>query len=284
MHDLLGAYQRLDWLYRLYIKSAFPLRSQVLGEERFRVLNQTGVLSQPPLIETVPIYPSSGLNLAAATKRLPSEYSGLSSLGQKLFPSNIELYRHQRQSLDEVLVNRKDIVVTTGTGSGKTECFLLPLFAQLARESLTWTTSGSPSANRQWWNNSKDDDNDIRVSQWAHTTRPHALRAIILYPLNALVEDQLRRLRIALDDNDVHRWLEQQPAKNYITFGRYTGLTPVSGRETKQSRDRLRKILQKIQEERQEVLDALNNDPNCDRNLQYYFPRLDGGEMWSRWD
>ncbi|MDM9581971.1 hypothetical protein [Nostoc sp. GT001] len=119
MHDLLGAYQRLDRLYRLYIKSAFPLRSQVLGEERFRVLNQTGVLSQPPLIETVPIYPSSGLNLAAATKRLPSEYSGLSSLGQKLFPSNIELYRHQRQSLDEVLVNRKDIVVTTKHRFGK---------------------------------------------------------------------------------------------------------------------------------------------------------------------
>ncbi|MUG95350.1 DEAD/DEAH box helicase [Scytonema sp. UIC 10036] len=283
MHDLLGAYQRLDRLYRLYIKSAFPLRSLVLGEERFQVLNQTGVLSQPPLIETVPIYPSSGLNLAAVTKRLPSEYSGLSSLAQKLFPSNIELYRHQRQSLDEVLVNRKDIVVTTGTGSGKTECFLLPLFAQLARESLTWTPSGSPTANRQWWNNSKDDE-DLRVSQWEHTTRPHALRAIILYPLNALVEDQLRRLRTALDDNDVHRWLEKQRNGNYITFGRYTGLTPVSGRETKQSRDRLRKILQKMQEERQEVLDALSNDPNCDRNLQYYFPRLDGGEMWSRWD
>ncbi|MBD2413811.1 DEAD/DEAH box helicase [Nostoc calcicola FACHB-389] len=283
MHDLLGAYQRLDYLYRLYIKSAFPLRSPVLSEERSQVLNQTEVLSQSPLIETVPIYPSSGLNLAAATKRLPSQYSGLSSLAQKLFPPNIELYKHQRQSLEEVIVNRKDIVVTTGTGSGKTECFLLPLFAQLARESLTWTPSSSPAANRQWWNNS-DDDEDIRVSQWAHTTRPHALRAIILYPLNALVEDQLRRLRIALDDNDVHRWLEQQPGKSYITFGRYTGLTPVSGRETKQSRDRLRKILQKMQQERQEVLDALNNDPNCDRNLQYYFPRLDGGEMWSRWD
>jgi hypothetical protein len=48
VHDLLGAYERLERLYRLYIKSAFPLRSGVLSAERDRVLERRGVLSQPP--------------------------------------------------------------------------------------------------------------------------------------------------------------------------------------------------------------------------------------------
>jgi len=48
MHDVIGAYQRIEQMYRLYLKSAFPLRSPVLSEERDRVLAQPGVLSQPP--------------------------------------------------------------------------------------------------------------------------------------------------------------------------------------------------------------------------------------------
>ncbi|MDL5053455.1 DEAD/DEAH box helicase [Oscillatoria laete-virens NRMC-F 0139] len=282
MHDLLGAYQRLERLYRLYIKSAFPLRSRVLSQERDNILNRSGVLSQPPLVETVPVYPSSGLNLAAAVQRLPSEYGDLADLAKKLFPSNIELYQHQWQSIDEAIRNHRDIVVTTGTGSGKTECFLLPLFAQLARESATWDAAGTPVASRDWWN--PDNKSEGRISQWAHSIRPHAIRAIVLYPLNALVEDQLRRLRIALDDDTVHQWLDRHRGGNRITFGRYTGLTPVSGIETDQSRERLRKILREMQEQRQDVLRTLQNDPTSDLELQYYFPRLDGGEMWSRWD
>lgn len=283
MHDLIGAYQRLDRLYRLYIKSAFPLRSRVLSQERDTILNRRGVLSQPPLVETVPIYPSSGLNLAGAAQRLSSEcpdYGDLAELAKKLFPANIELYYHQWQSIDAAIRNHRDIVVTTGTGSGKTECFLLPLFAQLARESATWDGVETAKSDRYWWNSKSQG----RVSQWAHTKRPHAMRAIILYPLNALVEDQLRRLRMALDDDTVHQWLDRHRKGNRITFGRYTGLTPVSGIETDQNRERLRQILLQMQEQRQDVLNALQNDPERDRELQYYFPRLDGGEMWSRWD
>ncbi|MFP4415577.1 MAG: DEAD/DEAH box helicase, partial [Coleofasciculus sp.] len=81
-----------------------------------------------------------------------------------------------------------------------------------------------------------------------------------------------------------HQWLDRHRKGNRITFGRYTGLTPVSGIETDQNRERLRQILLQMQEQRQDVLNALQNDPERDRELQYYFPRLDGGEMWSRWD
>jgi hypothetical protein len=281
MHDLIGSYKRLERLYRLYIKSAFPLRSTILAEERDAVLRKIGVLSQYPVLETVPVYPLTSLNGIAAVQQLPPEYAGLAGLGQKLFP--LDLYRHQWQALYETVIQHKDIVVTTGTGSGKTECFLLPLFAQLARESASWPAAGSAPANHHWWNYEVNPSGE-RVSQWAYTTRPKALRAVILYPLNALVEDQLRRLRTALDDDTVHYWLDRERGGNRITFGRYTGLTPVPGRENMGRRARLRKELEALEQQHREIIVALQQDPTRDRDIQYYFPRMDGGEMWSRWD
>jgi len=107
---------------------------------------------------------------------------------------------------------------------------------------------------------------------------------VILYPLNALVEDQLRRLRTAIDDEDVHRWLDRDHDGNRITFGRYTGLTPIAGTPAPQKITRLRKELQDLDQQRREVLAALQADPTLDPDVKFYFPRLDGGEMWSRWD
>jgi len=71
MHDLVGAYERLERVYRLYIKSAFPLRYPALSEERDRLLQKEGILSQPPLLETLPIYPSSERDLQKAANHLP---------------------------------------------------------------------------------------------------------------------------------------------------------------------------------------------------------------------
>jgi hypothetical protein len=282
MHDVVGTYQRLEHMYRLYIKSAFPLRSEVLTNERDNLLKQPGALSQPPLLETVPVYAQSRYKLTDAAKNLPPEYAGLEMLGQKLFPPHLTLYKHQWDSLYEVLVNRKDLVVTTGTGSGKTECFLLPLLAQLAREMSTWQPADKEPDDRYWWKNSNS--HGSRTPQWQHTQRPHALRAIILYPLNALVEDQLRRLRMALDDDTVHHWLDRNHGGNRITFGRYTGLTPVSGRSDKpQNVDRLRDALHDLDKQRQEVMSAINARQSPEE-VQFHFPRIDGGEMWSRWD
>ena len=288
MHDLVGAYQRLDRIYQLYIKSAFPLRYRALADERDRLLQQPGILSQPPLVEPVPIYPSSQLNLSAAANQLPSAYHDLAQLGQMIFEPGVELYQHQWESLYQVLDRQRerDIVVTTGTGSGKTECFLLPLLAHLARESQTWAPTPQPPSNHRWWD-SNVNPSGARISQWAHAPRPKALRALILYPLNALVEDQLRRLRKALEAPPVHQWLDRARGGNRITFGRYTGQTPVSGIEKDDSIRRLRKELGELERQRQQVDTAIQNNPSLLQDipdLPYYFPRLDGGEMRSRWD
>ncbi|MHC5719035.1 MAG: DEAD/DEAH box helicase family protein, partial [Nostoc sp.] len=114
------------------------------------------------------------------------------------------------------------------------------------------------------------------------------MRALILYPLNALVEDQLRRLRKALEAPQVRQWLNQNRRENRITFGRYTGQTPVSGISTDDdSIRRLKNELTELERQRREVDTAIQNNPSLLQDmpdLPYYFPRLDGSEMRSRWD
>lgn len=283
MYDILGSYERISDVYRMYIESAFPFRNQGLNEERRSLLSKQGILSQPPLIETTPIYPSSGNNLVTASRLLPTGYQDLQFMAKELMPVNRELYKHQWEALHEVINNRRDIVVTTGTGSGKTESFLLPLLAELARESSSWPISSVPNNNRQWWT-----DSGSRVGQWNHTGRNsagvHAVRALILYPLNALVEDQLRRLRKTLDSPKINHWMDKYRGGNRILFGRYTGLTPVSGESTNPvAVQRLRKILRELDDESLAIQRLLSSG-NIDEEIRYYFPNMDGGEMWSRWD
>ena len=285
MHDLVGAYERMNKVYQWYIESAFPLRYEALSEERRKLLSRQEVLSQPPLLETIPVYPYSGHNIAATSQLLPPDFQDLQYLAQALLPPDVQLWNHQRDSLYEVLVNKNDIVVTTGTGSGKTECFLLPLLAELARDSVSWPACPKPADDQKWW----QDNQTSWKSQWAHTGRKeenlHAVRAVILYPLNALVEDQLRRLRSTLDSENVHNWLNDQRAGNRILFGRYTGETPVSGeRGNLSAMNRLRDRLLDIEKTSDEINEILIEDPYMDQDIRYHFPNIDGGEMWSRWD
>lgn len=95
------------------------------------------------------------------------------------FPTNPYLpYQHQYEcwkTLSEEVelpngnMAKKSMVVTTGTGSGKTECFMLPLVSDLLRRGETGK-----------------------------------LQAIFLYPLNALMEDQKQRLQESLSGTDLH--------------------------------------------------------------------------------
>lgn len=284
MHDLYGTYARLDHTYRQYIRAAFPLRCERTAKMRDTMLERENVLSLPPLIEPVAVYPSSGLTLAAAAERLPDDAKDLAHLGQSLFPDARELYSHQQSALEETILHGRDLVVTTGTGSGKTECFMLPVLAALAAESRAWSAPRPVDETwRRWWRV----QNGPPRRQWSHVTRPSAMRALFLYPLNALVEDQLRRLRSVLDCDATHAWLDAERQGNRITFGRYIGATPVSGAIDSKTRvPDLRKRLSAIEIEYESVREAIANDTNqhLNENLASYFPRPDGGEMWSRWD
>src|SRR5690606_21633449 len=92
---------------------------------------------------------SSGLridDLSTDTTGLSTEeleyFKGLVKCG--LFPENIELYEHQFKMLSKSVKDKKNCVITSGTGSGKTESFLLPLFAQIVKEAKGWDKEFRP--------------------------------------------------------------------------------------------------------------------------------------------
>ena len=66
------------------------------------------------------------------------------------FAAKHPLYTHQAEMLARGLRNGEPGIVTSGTGSGKTEAFLLPVFACLAREAIHWPTPAKNYLGRRW--------------------------------------------------------------------------------------------------------------------------------------
>ena len=91
-------------------------------------------------------------------------------------------YRHQSDACHRILEG-KPTVVATGTGSGKTEAFLMPIIDHCLRE---------------------------------HREGEDSVKAILIYPMNALANDQCGRIRKLLNGTTV-------------SFGRYTGETRFMG-------------------------------------------------------
>jgi ATP-dependent helicase YprA (DUF1998 family) len=292
MSNPLAIFEDLRDTYFRYLDSPFDLRYPDLVAERRALLDADGRLYRRPLIEPVPAYQLSGQTFSQAAQALlgpvwpqPVVTDLSAFVSQGLFPPTLpngqprELYTHQRAVFEESVVHGHDVVVTTGTGSGKTECFLLPIAAELARESVTWPAPGLRPAQWDWWNHWSMQGSrrrwDPRLPQRAHENRTPAVRALILYPLNALVEDQLARLRDALDGAGARAWLQAHRAANRIYFGRYTGRTPVSGSRTSAATGRLRAELADAHRDSQLVAGT---------PAARFFAAMDGGEMWSRWD
>ncbi|MFN8151433.1 MAG: hypothetical protein U0R24_09970 [Solirubrobacterales bacterium] len=106
--------------------------------------------------------------------------------------------------------------------------------------------------------------------------RTAAMRALILYPMNALVDDQLKRLREALDSPAARDWLDANRLGHRFYFGRYTGRTPVAGElRAAKKKELARKLLQM-----EKRADAVRHD----FDKRYFLPQVDGAEMRSRWD
>ena len=267
----------LNHLYLRYIDSRFNLRYDSLQEERRSLLSGHERLHQSPYIEVLPEYATTQRNLAEDIRKLGISDEFVSFALQGLWDNDNILYTHQFEALRKTLVENRDFVVTTGTGSGKTECFLLPVFAELIRESKNWPEVNARQSERFWWRQTGRDWQPQR----SHESRPAAMRALILYPLNALVEDQLIRLRRATDSLSAIKWLDQNRSGNRFYFGRYIGRTPIPG-ELGGQVDRLRKEMKQLDREQEKILAEISQGRE---ELRYYFQHIeDGGEMWSRWD
>ena len=159
-----------------YLKNTFPLSN----EEIARQLNERLKHSSDSLIAKGPyIYLNKPFVEGQSLKELSNEFN-LHPVLETIFPFE-KLHIHQEKSL-KAIKNGKNVIVSTGTGSGKTESFLLPIIDECLK---------------------------------ANELGKKGVMAIIVYPMNALVNDQLERLRFLL-------------AGTKVTFARYTGETPQS--------------------------------------------------------
>ncbi len=116
-----------------YIESAYPLSDPILVKARRKLLNQASdgrLLAQEPYVETTPRYKgfSGNYNDLGLAPHVADLFSELSEINQQYAKSDEnkplvypEMYQHQADSFHQFLNEKKDIIVATGTGSGKTE-------------------------------------------------------------------------------------------------------------------------------------------------------------------
>src|SRR5262245_5756029 len=137
----LHVYEAIKDAYLRYYDTAFRLREPALRAERRALLEEPGVVFTDPLIEPVLPYPSNESLVSVCAELGAGEDVGR-LLADMLFDAGPEfrLRAHQATALRTSLSESgpRNIVVTSGTGSGKTESFLLPVFARLLSESKQW--------------------------------------------------------------------------------------------------------------------------------------------------
>ena len=241
----------LDYIMTAYFGKNDDLRELCIDE-----IKRKGVLWQEPYIEANVAYKTVS-NGIQKSQLLPDDIKvflkALADNHLGVFPSP---YKHQIEAI-EAFYQGKDLLVATGTGSGKTECFMWPLVTKLMQEA------------------SKD----------TNTWKMHGVRAIMLYPMNALVADQIGRLRKMIGDTEgkFHQVFDNTTDRNnrYPTFGMYTGRTPYAGKETLKKdsdlADTLEKDLLKRTPEIQKQLFDLGKYPAKD-SLSHYIEGLRNGK------
>jgi ATP-dependent helicase YprA (DUF1998 family) len=160
-----------------YIFSAFPITDPELAKQAHENLKGHTSLD-------IPLVKGPFLSLSEAFAKGES-VQGMADRGtlHPIMPGLIgypSMWLHQEQVLESVKAGQH-VLVATGTGSGKTESFLYPIIDDLLRERDKGVNGG--------------------------------LTAILVYPMNALANDQLDRLRDMLGGTG-------------ITFGQWVGTTP----------------------------------------------------------
>ncbi len=279
-NPLVLANQMAD-IYERFVRTSYALAAEGLASERAAGLRAQ--LAAKTLIEPMPGYESSGMDASEALAALDLGLGADFDLAGGQFLDRLmdgnPLYTHQWESIRRSL-SGESIAVTGGTGSGKTEAFWLPVLTQLLIESIGWQPGGaSPTP---WWE--ADQSGRFLPSRHGETGRMSGIRALVLYPMNALVEDQLVRLRRALDSDEAEAWLAIHRHNHRFSFGRYTGQTPndrLRGRYAEWAR-RVRAAQQRDESERRRLgaegrLDEL-------RTHRPFLPRPLGAEQLCRQD
>lgn len=278
MPDPSATFEKLREMFFRYYDTPFAVRDEGVTLERRLALDQESVTWREPWVEALRGYETTESMLEEACRDAGAD----SELGQfvrcGLFPREIErAYLHQHQALEAAIAG-KNAILTAGTGSGKTEAFLLPVINSLLAESRSWRPNAGPAPS-EWWHQ----NNAFIPQRCGEPDDRAAMRCLILYPMNALVEDQLVRLRRSLDSPAAHAWLDAHRGGNRLFFGRYTGLTPVPGPVGATSP--LKNLRKMMRDADARAARALADDLRVGKEeKRYYVPHTSGAEMRSRWD
>lgn len=201
--------------FHQYLSAQYHIWDEWLISERDRIFGQIGNTYQEPRLEATPQYaegsPYSELAIPKEAKSILDCAAGEAGTG---IPK--VAYSHQCRAVEHFVAGR-DLIVATGTGSGKTESFLMPILCNLSIESSK------------------------RPNSWSK----RGVRAILLYPMNALVNDQLSRLRRLFGNPVVNAALRGTNA-HCATFGMYTSRSPYPGQRT--SRKDKTRVVEEINE------------------------------------
>jgi DEAD/DEAH box helicase domain-containing protein len=149
-----------------FLLTTFPITNPFFAGCLDRLLAQPGEVFRGPYLSVkLPFTPASG-------KARPFP---------QVLPEDFRPYRHQELAWERLDSRAgRSTLVATGTGSGKTECFLFPILDHCYR----------------------------------HRGKP-GIKAILIYPMNALATDQARRLAKTIFHNPELR--------GYVTAGLYLG-------------------------------------------------------------
>ena len=179
--------------YESYLKTSFYFKDPNLRETFAQSLRSMDLL-KGPILEV-----DQGFKTGVNSYDLAEEYFPGNSRGLQPALLDAQLYTHQELAVRRTHLEHQNVVVATGTASGKTECFFYPILFELYRQYLIGelTTSG--------------------------------VRALILYPMNALANDQRERL------GEICRQLQIANSSFAPSFGQYTGQTPEDHNDTRRN-------------------------------------------------
>lgn len=274
-----SVYREIVDAYLRYFDTAFWLRDPALVQERRDLLTRGDMVTADVLLE--PVLPYDGVvPLAEACAQAGLQPRVADQLGKALFDADgsFRLRQHQADALVRSAGQGQrngqaghNVIVTSSTGSGKTEAFLLPVLARLLDEAASWRPEPAP---HPWW------DVAQLVNPWqgvrSGAARPAALRTIVLYPTNALVEDQIARLRRAV------RALRALPDGPRLWFGRYTGAT--LGTQEPPSASGAHKRVEEVAAELRAMVREIDELELRGEGLRAQFPDPREGELLTRWD
>ncbi|MDR2089088.1 MAG: DEAD/DEAH box helicase [Clostridiales Family XIII bacterium] len=189
MFNPIIATQNIKKAYQDYIATTFPIADKTYRELLYRELGKAETVVKGPYLDIGDSY-KTGRSLeemicAGQASELFRTLEECAHDAKKELPLERKLYAHQEKAFLKA-IQKKNLIITTGTGSGKTECFLLPMIHALLRES-------------------------------EERTLDPGVRAMIIYPMNALANDQMKRLRLLLKDCGT--------GSKKITFGVYNSST-----------------------------------------------------------